>query len=150
MTVGTDTYITAAEANEIISTLLLSTDAQRVAWLALPDGDRDVYLLQAMMRIETIPFNGRKYDRNQALQFPRWDVPVVPTAIKHAQALEAAASIGMTKEAAHRAQLRAMGITSFSAGRISERYGSVCANNLYSLQTMQMLRRYVLGGVPFA
>ncbi|MGE5494611.1 MAG: DnaT-like ssDNA-binding protein [Burkholderiales bacterium] len=151
MTVGEDTYITVAEADEIISGLLLSADTQRIAWEALSDGDKEVYLRHALAWIETLPFTGAAYDINQTLQFPR-DYNVsgeVPAAVKQAQALEAAASVGMLEQIDKRAQLRAQGITHFTAGQLSESYGPVSQFGLLSLQAHRLLRRYTLGGVPF-
>lgn len=147
LTVGTDTYITAEQADEFIDGLLLSTDAQRVAWAALSQANKEVYLRQAMLRIEAQIFAGCPADRNQLLKFPRYGQIAVPAAIKQAQALEACAAIGLSAEAAKRAQLMAMGITSFSAGKLSETYGHISPNALYSLQAAQLLRRYLAGGV---
>jgi hypothetical protein len=150
MTPGVDTYITAAEADEIISGLMLSTDARRVAWNALSTGDKEVYLRHALMWIDGMPLQGRKRDTGQPLQFPRHTHDTVPAAVKQAQALEAAASIGMIEQMAKRAQLRAQGIMSFSAGKLHETYGAVSAYGLFSPQAERLLRPYMLGGVPFA
>lgn len=148
MTPGIDTYITVAQADEILGKLLLSTDAQRIAWTGLSDGDKEVYLRQAMTRLEAQVYSGAA-SADKPLQFPRRGQTEVPGAVMYAQAVEAAAAIGLTAEAAKRAQLRAMGIQTFSAGRISESYNNVPPNALYSLQAAQLLRPYVAGGVPF-
>lgn len=150
LTVGTDTYITIAEADIIINGRLLSTDAQSVAWAALSDGDKEVYLWHAITWIETLPFSGGKYDYEQPLQFPRDynSSGAVPEAVRQAQALEAAASVGMLEQIDKRAQLRAQGIMHFSAGKLSETYGPVSEFGLISLQAHRLLRRYTLGGVP--
>ncbi len=151
LTVGTDTYITIAEADAIINGLLLSTDAKRAAWAALSDADKEVYLRHAALWIETLPYTGGLYDDTQALQFPRdYNTGgVVPEAVKQAQALEAAASVGKLEEVEKRYELRAQGITHFSAGKLSETYGPVSQFGLFSLQAHRLLRRYTLGGVPF-
>ena len=151
LTVGEDTYITTTEADEFINGLLLSTDAQRVAWAALSTGDKEVYLRESMMQIDVLPFTGCKYYINQTLQFPRDYIDnVVPLAVKQAQALEAAASVGMLPEIEKRAQLRAQGIMQFSAGKLSESYRPVSEFGLFSLKAHRLLRQYTLGGVPFA
>jgi len=150
MTPGVDTYITAAEADGIIGSMMLSTDSRRIAWAALTTGDKEVYLLQAAMWIDALPLTGRKLEIDQIMQFPRDFQDVVPGAVKQAQALEAVASIGMIEEMAKRNQLRAQGITSFSAGKLSEQYGGGSAFGLFSPQAERLLRRYLLGGVPFA
>lgn len=149
MTVGIDTYITAAEADTLINGLLLSTDAQGKAWAALSQGDKEVYLQQALLIIETLPFTGQKSDVDQVLQFPRdHNYGSVPDAVKKAQALEACAMIGNLEEAAKRYQLRTMGISAFNAGSVSETYGGASNYGLFSMQAGQLLRKYIRGGVP--
>ena len=74
ITVGTDTYVTIAEADEYIANFYISTDAQRVAWDALSDGDKEIYLRNATRSIERLFFIGRKYADSQVLSFPR-EVP---------------------------------------------------------------------------
>lgn len=149
-------YVTAAEADAIISGYLLSTDPQRIAWTALSTADKEAYLNQALLRIESLAYIGRKAEDDQPLQFPRkwrteWQT-APPEAVKEAQALEACASVGMTEEAEKRAQLKAQGITSFSAGSLSETYGNVAigVNRIYSQIARELLKPYLLGAVPFA
>lgn len=149
MTPGVDTYITAAEADGIISSYMLSTDSRLVAWTGLSSGDKEVYLRHALTWIEGLPLTGRKMDPDQTLQFPRDYHAAVPDAVKQAQALEAASTIGMIEQLDKRAQLRAQGIMSFSAGKINETYGAISVYGLFSPQAERLLRRYIMGGVPF-
>jgi hypothetical protein len=149
MTPGVDTYITAAEADTIISIRLVSVDSRRKAWEALSTADKEVYLREALDWIEGLPLSGRKAVDGQPLQFPRYGQDAVPTAVQAAQALEAAGSVGKPEEIAKRAQLRAMGITSWSAGKISETYGAVSAHSAMNPAAGRLMRPYMLGGVPF-
>lgn len=151
MRVGEDTYITSAEADDIINGYLVSTDPQRVAWAALSTSDKEVYLRQALQRIDALPLSGRPTDMFNLLQFPRKGQATVPGQVKQAQALEACASIGTAEEADKRAQLQAQGITAFSAGSLSESYGKPgsAVDRLFSAQAKTLLKPFLLGVVPF-
>lgn len=149
MTVGQDTYITLAEAEETIAAYLLSDDLQRTAWSALSDADKEIYLKRALQRIDAQVFTGRKANADQPLQFPRYGKTTVPASVKFAQALEACAEIGISREAEKREQMQAMGIQSFSAGNISETYARPVEGMLFSGVARRLLRPYLAGGVPF-
>lgn len=71
ITVGTDTYVTIAEADTYIEEHYVSTDTQRVTWEALSDTDKEIYLRNATLVLEDIPYRGRKSDSDQTLAFPR-------------------------------------------------------------------------------
>jgi hypothetical protein len=150
MTVGQDTYITLEEAEEIIAGYLLSSDAPRMAWDALSDADKGVHLKQGLIRIDAQIFTGRKAEKDQALQFPRYGKTAVPQSVKIAQALEACTGIGISAEAEKRAQLQAQGIQSFSAGSLSETYVQNTQTPLFSTVAQRLLRPFITGGVPFA
>lgn len=149
MTPGVDTYITVAEADAIITSRMVSADSRRKAWEALSIADKEVYLRHALDHIDSLPLQGRKRDSGQPLQFPRHTHGAVPDDVKAAQALEAAASVGKLAAIEKRAELRAMGVTSWSAGKISETYGAVPANGFLNPAAGRLMRRYLLGGVPF-
>lgn len=146
-------YITAEEADTVIAGLMLSADARRAAWEALTAADKEICLEQALLRIEAVPYRGRKAAEGQTLQFPRAGQDGVPAAVKLAQAMEACAGLGMAEEAAKRAQLRAQGIRSFSAGKLSETYdsgGTGALGTLYSAEAQRLLKPFVLGVAPIA
>ena len=71
ITVGTDTYVTIAEADAYIELHYLSTDTQRVAWEAMTDADKEICLRNATVSIDTLIVPGRKIDSAQTLSFPR-------------------------------------------------------------------------------
>ena len=71
ITVGTDTYITILEADAYIELRYTSTDAQRVAWEDLDDGDKEIHLRNSTAAIEQLKFPGQKNDPDQSLSFPR-------------------------------------------------------------------------------
>ena len=65
-------YVTLTEANEYITLMYVSTDERRIEWESLIDADKEVYLRQALAKIETLRFTGRKCGGNeQVLSFPR-------------------------------------------------------------------------------
>lgn len=146
-------YVTAAEADTVIAGLMLFADARRTAWEALTAADKEICLAQALNRIEALTYRGGKASAGQTLQFPRAGQDGVPAAVKQAQAMEACAGLGMAEEAAKRAQLRAQGIRSFSAGKLSETYetgGTGALGSLYSAEAQRLLKPFVLGVAPIA
>lgn len=74
ITVGTDTYVTIAEADKYIADFYVSADVQLMAWNMLTDDDKEIYLRNATRSVERLFFVGRKYADNQTLSFPR-EVP---------------------------------------------------------------------------
>jgi hypothetical protein len=85
LTVGTNSYVTLAEADAYIESTYRSTDNLRVLWEALEDSDREVLLKQSMQEIEKLVLVGWKYDRySQVLQFPR-NSNVIQNEVKEAQ-----------------------------------------------------------------
>jgi len=78
ITVGTDTYITVADADTYVSLNRLSTDDQREAWDKLATADKEILLRQATAAIERIRFPGIKQDNDQTLSFPRYALPPTP------------------------------------------------------------------------
>jgi len=78
ITVGTDTYITVAEADTYVSENYLSTDDQREYWKGLVDGDKEILLRQATNAIERVKFPGIKQDLDQVLSFPRYATAPTP------------------------------------------------------------------------
>ena len=71
MTVGTDTYVTAAEADEYIAGHYRGNSKARQRWNAVSDADKAVLLVQAASAIEEVPFRGRKAIFDQPMAFPR-------------------------------------------------------------------------------
>lgn len=89
MTVGTDSYITVAEADTYVSGHYLTTSDQYRAWDALDDTQKAVILVQSCDQIERIPFSGYKTDSSQVLQFPRDGNTDVPLVVLYAQIINA-------------------------------------------------------------
>lgn len=145
-------YITVAEADIIIADYFPAFHKWRTAWEALTAADKNGYLNQALAKLESIAYIGRKANPKQPLQFPRKGQDGIPEGVKQAQAIEACATVSMAGAADQRAQLQAQGITSFSAGNLSETYGKTAsgAGKLFSILARELLQPYLLGVVPFA
>ena len=71
LTVGTDSYVTLEEANNIASMSMLSTDKAYQLWLSLSDSDKEVLLRNSCRDINTLKFDGRRKNLSQQLEFPR-------------------------------------------------------------------------------
>lgn len=71
MTVGIDTYVDVAKADETVRLLLRPYDEFRVFWSVLSDEEKESYLLRSTQQIDSLVYTGAKRDCNQRLQFPR-------------------------------------------------------------------------------
>jgi len=166
ITVGTDTYITVAEADTYIASWYISTDTQRVAWTALATADKEVLLRNATEALEQLKFIGAKYDSAQTLSFPRgyyqgqeyyrlYDDYVsdgtVPDEIKNAQA-EEAIELASPTASTDAAEIRNGYVKSYSIGKLSETYrlsdptGNGLLTIIKSLKAQRILLRYLSGG----
>lgn len=140
LTVGTDTYITTAEADE----LLYGVQGYE-RWITLTEPEKEGYLKAAALHIELLRYAGRKHSIFQEMSFPRDMNREVPAAVKQAQALEA---LAMTDEQAQaRRDLQDQGVKSISLGKASESYGdaSGCRSPMRSMDAAALLRPYLLG-----
>ena len=119
--VGTDTYVTLAEADEYFASSLKADD-----WDALSDATKEILLKSAVRRMEGKPYLGTKQVESQALEFPRYFDNAIfdgtPDDIKSAQC-EIALSLYQNQDNKI-LQAKAMGLTSISLG-----------NQSYSLNT---------------
>ena len=71
MTIGLDTYVDVAKADDFVRLLLRPYDEFRVFWSALSDEEKESYLLRSTQQIDALTYTGAKSDCNQRLQFPR-------------------------------------------------------------------------------
>lgn len=146
-----DPYITTTEVLELIEGLLPTSDPDYAAWSSLTkEADKTAFLAQAMSRIESLHYSGRPAVLSQTTNFPRFGQTAVPNEVKQALALEACAcsSFAANTEARQREQLQSQGVVSFTAGRLSESYGSRNKRtNLRSDMAQYLLMPYLAGGV---
>jgi hypothetical protein len=81
LTVGTNSYITMAEAVAYFGGRLRTEP-----WDFAETADREKALIHATRLLEALPWAGEKSDADQALAFPRGEDDTVPQPIKDAQA----------------------------------------------------------------
>lgn len=140
--VGTDTYITIAEADR----LLAANVADATAWMDLNNEKKEQQLRNAVYRIDTLPYASYKMSLHQPMQFPRGLSRVVPERVKLAQALEAYAALDVQANA--RRQLRDQGVTSVTLGSAAESYDRsriMHTGTLLSVDAYRLLWPYLLG-----
>lgn len=156
-------YITIAEADAFAAGILAPD-----SWLANGTLAKTAALERATREIDSLRFQGRKYDASQQLAFPRvadaaaslaqtspvgtiwdWDdatqTAIVPAAVKRAcfeQALFVLS--GAADERRGRLEAQADGVVAQSAGGVSESYRTDGRASAVCLEATQLLRPYLL------
>lgn len=71
--VGTNSYFTLAECENIIANNFMSMDSKRIFWNTLSDNDKQVLIVYTHKKIDkdAMCYLGVKADKSQNLQFPR-------------------------------------------------------------------------------
>lgn len=87
--VNENTYITVAEADELIALYVEQYNPLRSFWEALDETEKEKYLLHSVEEMERLIISGSKTMRRQNLSFPRYPSLTVPNEIKLAQAYNA-------------------------------------------------------------
>lgn len=148
--VGTDSYVTLAEANTYVQNNFLSTSQARVSWNALDDGDKEVLLRASCSQMQLLPYVGCKKDRDQRLSFPRMYQDSVPYEVKSAQIENALVmqNSSITTEIEQRQQLQAQNVEEFQLGPLREKYGTSRSNapSLFSIRATGLLKPWLSGG----
>lgn len=114
---GKNSYITIAEADDIISRLCV-LDSSTAYWDALEDDQKTAFLEQSYREIELTPKVGHKVHPYQAQEYPRRanflrveDIYAIPQEIKEAQAVNALAlmniRLGKPRDGFHLSSTRA-------------------------------------------
>lgn len=144
LTVGTNTYVTLAEAEDYLAERL-----GVAAWDAADTGDRSRALKAAARAIDSMSLRGRRVDDEQAMEFPRaywesfdrprfteeherWSASIVgagytydeevPQRVKDAQCEEALALLDAQAQTIDRRVLQQQGVTSVRIGDFQESY----------------------------
>lgn len=108
---GTDTYITALDADAYLDTQYTRLNPLRAMWSVLSVNDKEVYLRQAANRIDSLMLKGEKEASEQTMQFPRTrdgEKVGTPNAVKHAQAEEAISLLNKELGASGDLQMKSM------------------------------------------
>lgn len=155
LTIGTDTYIDVAGADAYITGRYTGRNADRKRWQACPTEDKEVYLRNACLALESLPFRGRKASYSQPLAFPRLPYQYgaaegAPDGVKFAQVELALWMSDESKqvEQSQRSELQAQGVENFSLGDLSESYmgGAQASPVLLCSKAAALLRPYLSGG----
>lgn len=152
--IGTDSYITAADAATYLGKYHLSSESEMAAWAALSGEDKDVLLRKAAQRIDIQPLAGVRAQSTQSMEFPRAifthyasNIQIqasVPATIGQAQA-EIALSMTLDGGESERIKLQREGVKSYSIGHLSETFGGVSRDPL-PLEAQRLLAPYIGGG----
>lgn len=140
LVIGTNSYITVAEADELIK-----GEAFAKQWESLTEDAKEGSLKSAARRINSLRFVGKKHTIFQEMEFPRDAMRDVPAAVKLAQILEAAGALD--SQTATRRKLQEEGVSSITLGNASESYKSSGSSlhGLCSSDAFALLRPYLLG-----
>jgi len=142
-------YVTIDEADAYITAEYPADDPAREMWDLCDESDKDIRLVSACGKLDTLPFTGAATSPEQSLMWPRNGSEVVPAAIKHAQIEIALFYLrpGL-RERQMRADLRAQGIKSFSLGDLSETYEDTVSGWIFldDAKINSLLIRYIDGG----
>lgn len=68
---GVNTYADIAFSDEYVKNYQTRYAPLRVHWSVLNEAEKEEYLRSSLSQIEKLRFTGKKYDRDQPLQFPR-------------------------------------------------------------------------------
>jgi hypothetical protein len=73
LVVGQNSYITVAEADEIVASRFMSTSKERKLWNSLLEEDKSIVIVTTTEKYDNdnMMYKGTKVDIEQALQFPR-------------------------------------------------------------------------------
>ena len=150
-------YVTLQQANEYVTSHFISTDALRVAWVALADSDKVVLLQRSFDSIEMLPYRGCKTEYDQTTAFPRYPDSEVPASVQAAQVENAIVltDTDAAEDASHYRKLWQWGVQSYQIGNLSEKISSgawgsatgvAAASGIVSDKAIQLLLPYMRGG----
>lgn len=71
LSVGIDSYVSAEEAETIVSEYFTSSSDMRQRWNAISSADKEVLLRHSCRSINNLKFSGRRSKASQVLEFPR-------------------------------------------------------------------------------
>lgn len=163
--VGINSYTNIEDANDYVSSHYLSTNDARKAWEALSDGDKSSALLRSCVGINALKYSGKRAIAGQKLEFPRTNsngvagvyyVPVFNPAFDQglggysatssdglekaimAQIENALWYVALDPQVTDGAKIVVRGLTSKSAGPISESYGQTSVQAQEGIYTKQV------------
>lgn len=164
VTVGTNSYISVADATTYFATRLYST-----AWTSASADEMAQAVITATRAIDRQLLKGRKYVSTQALAFPRcytvdpqavseytsntrltWGdgwycESAVPQAVKDACCEEAICLL--ERGDSNRLKTQREGLTNASGNGVTETYAPYAGKGILSQEAKELMRRYLVGSV---
>lgn len=144
------TYINLDEMNTYVKENYVSSDPLRIQWEAMDEADKNVYLNRAYNFINSLPFTGRPAHATQPGAFPRAGNFTTQDflKVKYAQAEQALAmsDVVASSETEDRLRLRRAGVTEYSIGDLSEKFGNGAATSLLCENARRYLVKWLQGG----
>ena len=119
LVIGQNSYMTVAEADEIVTSNFISTSTERKLWDSLNESDKTVIIISTTTKYDTdaMIYKGSKVSKDQKLQFPRTihnKIIECPNAIKIGLILQALNDL--RADSSEEADLKLNGIKSFADG----------------------------------
>ena len=119
LVVGQNSYMTVADADEIVTSNFISTSTERKLWNSLDENDKAVIIVSTTTKYDTdaMIYKGNKLSREQKLQFPRNihnRVVECPDTIKIGLILQALNDL--RADSSEEADLKLQGVKSFADG----------------------------------
>ena len=118
--IGQNSYMTVAEADEIVTSNFISTSTERKLWNSLDETDKAVIIVSTTTKYDSdsMCYIGYKDDENQRLQFPRvlnnGQIIECPDKIKTGLVVQAIKDLQTNNS--EEAELILKGVTSFADG----------------------------------
>jgi hypothetical protein len=151
LTVGTDSYVTVAEADSYISKSVYGS-----VWADSPEDQKVQALVTAARTIDRLALAGRKSYWDQTMSFPRilserlhdnyQDPTEVPQEVKDAQCEEALSRLRRGDDVRF-GQLE-LGMSSLTIDQANETYRDTAGKGLLSQAAKEILNRWIVFSVP--
>ena len=120
LVIGQNSYMTVAEADEIVTSNFISTSTERKLWNSLDETDKAVIIVSTTTKYDSdsMCYIGYKDDVNQRLQFPRvlnnGEIVECPDKIKIGLIMQALKNL--QTDSSEEAELISKGVKSFADG----------------------------------
>ena len=119
LVIGQNSYMTVAEADEIVTSNFISTSTERKLWDSLDESDKAVIIVSTTTKYDSdsMLYKGSKVSKEQKLQFPRNihnKVVECPDTIKIGLVLQALNDL--RANSSEEAELKLQGVKSFADG----------------------------------
>jgi len=118
------TYMSDEKLEEVLQSVVTQTELDSIGWSTLSSEAKSILHQRATKAVDSLPFRGKRADRNQVLKFPRIINGVntgVPDDLLSAVALTVVNLLKAEGDSAYNALK--LGVKSFSIGKLSMSFG---------------------------